>query len=122
MSWYPMLYPCLCSNSLYTGNDYVDIRILGSVVNCTRTPAALFPVEPIAGATSFSTTMTLRPLEASCQALEAPTMPAPMTTTSAVCTLIFAPESPLPLKLRVPNAHHSETFQEWHIELEVVES
>ena len=92
MSRYPISWPCLCSNSLYTPSEYVDSRTLASVVNCTRTPAALFPVEPIAGATSFSTTTTLSPREARCQALDAPTMPAPMTTTSTV--VVFSPSPP----------------------------
>ncbi|RIH84086.1 hypothetical protein Mlute_02012 [Meiothermus luteus] len=34
-------------------------------VNCTRTPAALLPVEPIAGAGARSSTPTRRPRSAS---------------------------------------------------------
>ena len=52
------------------------------VVNCTRTPAALRPVEPSAGAGSRSRTVTDNPREARCPAVEAPTIPAPMTTMS----------------------------------------
>ena len=58
--------------------------MFASVVNCTRTPAALRPVEPIAGAGSRSSTVTRSPLEARCQAQDAPLIPEPMTTTSGV--------------------------------------
>ncbi len=60
--------------------------MFAAVVNWTRTPAALFPVDPMAGATSRSRTVTASPREARCQAQEAPLMPAPMTTTS-MCVL-----------------------------------
>jgi hypothetical protein len=62
----------------------VERRILTSSVNCTRTPATLRPVDPIAGAFCASSITTFTPCSLRRKAQEAPTIPAPMTSTSAL--------------------------------------
>src|SRR5690625_4300183 len=71
-----------------------DRRMFASEVNCTRTPAALSPVEPVAGASAASSTTVPRPCSARRNAQAAPTMPAPTTRTSVFVTA--APYSPGP--------------------------
>src|SRR5579859_5742670 len=59
-------------------------RALTSSVYCTRTPATLRPVEPIAGATCASNTATFNPRSLNRKAHEAPIIPAPIINTSAL--------------------------------------
>src|SRR6266702_156771 len=61
-----------------------EMRALTSSVYCTRTPAALRPVDPIAGDTCASNTATFNPRSLRQKAQDAPIIPAPITTTSVL--------------------------------------
>src|SRR5690625_3373320 len=71
--------------------DSHESKTLASVPNCTRTPAALFAVECIAGASSRSITPTDNPACCNRKASAAPIMPAPITITSCEKTCACLP-------------------------------
>src|SRR5205823_14525729 len=59
-----------------------EMRAFTSSVYCTRTPATLRPVEPVAGEVCASNTITVNPCSLRRNAQDAPMMPAPMINTS----------------------------------------
>ena len=95
--------PCSSVKRRIIGMLACDRRMLTSLVNCRRKPPAQAPVEPRPTASSRSRTSTApAPAAARWNATEHPTIPAPITTTSAVAREVVAHRTGLSSRRRGP--------------------